>query len=137
MIDIQGIEKQMAERLDDLLVESNQLPARRVRMLFPPRGMIGMVVTVKDAPRVNFKLEIYLNETEEPHFIVRYQGASCRFKITDCTPMKAEAKKGVDQKIQKIMKEIKSVWSENKETIVKAWCDTRPSNQNHGHQKIR
>lgn len=132
-----NLETQLAEKLDDLLVKSGQLPERQVYTMGAPRGCIGMMVTIKDPPRIDFKLEIYPKEVEEPHFIVKYQGATCRFKITDCTPMRAEATKGIDAKIKKIMKEIKTVWSENKEEIIRIWCETRPSNQNHGHQKIR
>ena len=109
---------------------------RRVDFRSPSHGF-GMMVALKEKPRVNFKLEIYPNETEEPHFKVTYQNTTCRFKITDCCPMKAEAQKGIPTPIKKIMKEITTVWSNNKADIIKTWADTRPTSQHHGHQHVK
>ena len=132
------LEKRLSEYLDDLLVADNLLPIRRSELQGGGgRFGFGMVVMIKEPPRVNFKIEVFPNEIEEPHFRVSYQGQTCRFKIVDCEPMKAEAKKGIPSQIQKIMKQIKKTWEDNKEEIVKAWQDSRPSDQNHGHQKIR
>jgi hypothetical protein len=137
MNEIQELDKRLAEELDDLLVESKLEQPRQTRLSYPPRGMIGMIVAIKEKPRVDFKLEIYPNETEEPHFKITYQNTTCRFKLSDCSPMKAEAKNGIPNQIQKIMKEIKSVWKKNKEDIVTAWANTRPTDQNHGHQRTK
>ena len=52
---MEDLEKTLSEYLDDLLVQ------------------------VKQDPRVKFKIEIYPNETEEPHFKVTYQNVTCRF----------------------------------------------------------
>ena len=129
-------EKQLSECLDDLLVSDGILPARQVKFSNSERGF-GMVLAVKQDPRVKVKVEIYPNETEEPHFKVTYQNVTCRFKIVDCEPMKAEAKNGIPSQIQKIMKQIKKMWSDNKEELIKKWAESRPTSQHHGHQKIK
>ena len=87
-------EKRLSECLDDLLVGDGVLPARQVKFSNSKRGF-GMVLAVKQDPRVKVKIEIYPNETEEPHFKVTYQNVTCRFKIVDCEPMKAESKNGM------------------------------------------
>ena len=130
------LEKKLSEDLDDLLVSDSILPARQVKFLNSRRGF-GMVLAVKQDPRVKIKVEIYPNETEEPHFKVTYQNVTCRFKIVDCEPMKAEAKNGIPQQIQKIMKQIKKMWQDNKEELIKKWAESRPTSQNHGHQKVK
>ena len=136
-MDKQMLEARLAEYLDNLLVSNNILPQRRTRLIMPPRGMTGMIMSVIEKPRVNFKIEIFPNETEEPHFKVTYQNCSCRFNILDCSPVKAESKNGIPVQIKKIMKEIQKTWSDNKKDIISTWNDLRPSNQNHGHQHIR
>lgn len=136
MPEIYNLEQKLSEQLDDLLVENKLEPQRQSRLIFPEFGM-GMIVSVKDPVRVQMKLEIYPNETEEPHFKVTYQNTTCRFKLSDCSPMKAESKNGIPTPIKKIMKEIKLVWKNNKQDLVLAWKNTRPTNQNHGHQIIR
>ena len=136
MLNTYDTEKELSEELDNLLVEHKFEKPRKTDFQCPTHGF-GMVIAVKEKPRVNFKLEIYPNETEEPHFKVTYQNTTCRFKITDCSPMKAEAEKGIPTPIKKIMKEIQAVWSNHKTDIIKAWVDTRPTSQNHGHQRIR
>ena len=136
MIDTYALEQDLSDKLDDLLVENNHMTPRQTRIIGGGRGM-GFMLRVKDKPRINFKLEIYPNETEEPHFKVVYQNVTCRFTISDCEPMKAEAKNGIPTQIKKIMKEIKTVWANNREDIVRAWVESRPTNQNHGHQHIR
>lgn len=133
---LQMLFDQMTEQLDDLLVESNLEPRRQSRLVFPKTGM-GMVISIKEPPRVSIKLDVFPNETEEPHFKVTYQNCSCRFKISDCSVMKAEATRGVPPQIKKIMKEIKKVWQDNNKAIIDAWNATRPTDQNHGHQKVR
>jgi len=136
MIDIADKERDLTEELDNLLVQNGLERPRRVNFNAPSRGF-GMLVAVKEKPRVSFKLEIYPNETEEPHFKVTYQNATCRFKITDCSPMKAEASRGIPTQIKKIMREITTVWSNNKDDIIQAWYNTRPTSQNHGHQRVK
>lgn len=135
MSEIRKLEKYLSDKLDDLLV-ADGLEQQRNSRISESFGM-GMLIVIKDAPRVDFKMEIYPNETEEPHFKVTYKNTTCRFKILDCVPMKAEAKKGIPTPINKIMKQIKTVWEKNKEDIIKTWYDSRPTNQNHGHQKFR
>ena len=131
------IESLLSEELDDLLVADKIERPRQTRISgSTPNGM-GMLIMVKEKPRVDFKIEVYPNETEEPHFKIIYQNKTCRFKISDCTPMKAELKNGIPSPIQKIMKQIKKIWSENKDVIEKAWENTRPSDQNHGHQRVK
>ena len=131
-----NLEKKLSECLDDLLVGDGILPARSVKFSNSKRGF-GMVLAVKQDPRVKVKVEIYPNETEEPHFKVTYQNVTCRFKIVDCEPMKAELKNGIPSQIQKIMKQIKKMWSDNKEELIKKWAESRPTSQHHGHQKIK
>ena len=130
------LEDKITEELDDLLVANKIEKPRETHFSFPPFG-IGMVVQTKDKPRVDFKMEIYPNETEEPHFKITYQNVTCRFKITDCSPMKAEARKGIPSQIQKIMREIKQTWKNNQKELIAAWHNSRPTNQHHGHQHIR
>ena len=136
MPEIYNLEQSLSEQLDDLLVENKIESSRQSRLIFPEFGM-GMIVSVKDPVRVQMKLEIYPNETEEPHFKVTYQNTTCRFKLSDCSPMKAESKNGIPTPIKKIMKEIKQVWKNNKQDLFLAWKNTRPTNQNHGHQIIK
>ena len=136
MPEIYNLEQSLSEQLDDLLVENKIESPRQSRLIFPEFGM-GMIVSVKDPVRVQMKLEIYPNETEEPHFKVIYQNTTCRFKLSDCSPMKAESKNGIPTPIKKIMKEIKQVWKNNKQDLFLAWKNTRPTNQNHGHQIIK
>lgn len=136
MNEIQELEKRLSEELDDLLVADNIEKEWERRFQGSSKGM-GMVVWIKDNPRINFKIEVYPNETEEPHFKITYQNCTCRFKIEDCSPMKAELKKGIPTQIQKIMKNIIKLWEKHQEEIKMAWISTRPSNQNHGHQNVR
>ena len=136
MPEIYNLEQSLSEQLDDLLVENKIESPRQSRLIFPEFGM-GMIVSVKDPVRINLKLEIYPNETEEPHFKVTYQNTTCRFKLSDCSPMKAESKNGIPTPIKKIMKEIKQVWKNNKQDLFLVWKNTRPTNQNHGHQIIK
>lgn len=133
----QQIERNMAEITDDLLVLAGKERRRTERLVGgTPNGM-GMMVRLKEKPRIDFKLEIYPNEIEEPHFKVVYQNATCRFKIVDCMPMKAEATRGIPTQINKIMKEIKATWESNYDDIVKVWEQTRPTDKTLGHQKIK
>jgi hypothetical protein len=137
MSEIRNLEQYLSDELDDLLVADGLEQKRNTRIGTPSGGNgMGMLIVIKDAPRVDLKFEIYPNETEEPHFKVTYKNTTCRFKILDCVPMKAEAKKGIPTPINKIMKQIKTVWEKNKEDIIKTWYDSRPTNQNHGHQKV-
>ena len=136
MPEIYNLEQSLSEQLDDLLVENKIESSRQSRLIFPEFGM-GMIVSVKDPVRINLKLEIYPNETEEPHFKVTYQNTTCRFKLSDCSPMKAESKNGIPTPIKKIKKEIKQLWKNNKQDLFLAWKNTRPTNQNHGHQIIK
>lgn len=133
----QQIEKTMAEMADDLMVVANIEPKRTERIVGGGAYDFGMMVRLKAKPRVEFKLEIYPNEIEEPHFKVIYQNTTCRFKIVDCMPMKAEATRGIPTQINKIMKEIKAAWSANYDEIVKVWEQTRPTDKILGHQKIK
>ena len=130
------LEKYLSEYLDNLLVHDKVLPARRIDFSNSGSGF-SMVVATKQNPRVKIKVEIYPNETEEPHFKVTYQNVTCRFKIIDCGPMKAEAQKGIPPQIQRIQKYIKKMWADNKQELIKKWTESRPTNQNHGHQKIK
>ncbi len=134
---IQEIENTMAETTDDLLVTNGIEQKRHERLIdSTPYGM-GMIVRLKEKPRINFKLEIYSNEIEEPHFKVIYQNATCRFKLIDCTPMKAEAERGIPRQINKITKEIKIAWAKNYDDLIKVWEQTRPTDRNLMHQKIK
>ena len=130
-------EKILSEYLDDLLVGDGVLPKRQERISGNTKHGFGMLVKIKEDPRVKVKIEIYPNETEEPHFKVTYQNVTCRFKIGDCEPMKAEAKNGIPSQIQKIMKYIKKLWQDNKEELIKKWAESRPTSQHHGHQKVK
>lgn len=130
-------ELELERYLDDLLVANNVLPSRKIRSFTEQKPSMKMLVPIAQGPRVKIKVEVYPNETEEPHFKVTYQNTTCRFRISDCEPMKAELQNGVPVQIQKIMKYIKQMWRDNKDLIIKAWQNSRPSNQNHGHQSIR
>ena len=132
-----SVEQSMAERTDDLLVLANIEPRRQEYFKGANPYGIGMLVCLREAPRVNFKIEIYPNEVEEPHFKVIYQNETCRFKIVDCMPMKAEATRGIPTQINKIMKHVKKAWAENHDDLVKVWQKTRPSDRNLPHQNIK
>lgn len=134
---MEELEKTLSEYLDDLLVTDGVLEVRKTELHSSGRGKFSMVVQVKQDPRVKFKIEIYPNETEEPHFKVTYQNVTCRFKLLNCEPMKAELKKGIPSPIQKIMKQIQKTWADNKEELIRQWNESRPTNQHHGHQKIK
>ena len=134
---MEDLEKLLSEYLDDLLVADGVLEERKIEIRSSGRGRFSMVVQVKQDPRVKFKIEIYPNETEEPHFKVTYQNVTCRFKLLNCEPMKAELKKGIPAQIQKIMKQIQQTWADNKEELIKRWKESRPTSQHHGHQKIK
>ena len=132
------VEKTMSERADDLMVQANIAPQRREYFSGGSSSYgFGMMVRLKEPPRVTFKVEIYPNEIEEPHFKVVYQNTSCRFKIIDCSPMKAEEERGIPSQINKIMKHIKTAWSENYDDLVKVWQKTRPSDRVLMHQNIK
>ena len=133
---LEFVEKELSDYLDDLLVQDHIEAPRQSHIEGGGFGM-GMLIVVKEKPRVNFKIEIYPNETEEPHFKITYQNQTCRFKISDCSPMKAEGKAGIPTQINKIMKQIKKTWADNKKDIIKAWNNSRPQDRNLGHQKIR
>lgn len=138
MSNAESILKQLSEDLDDLLVQDGILPMRRNEIQGGGgRFGMGMMIMVKEPTRIDFRIDIYPREIEEPHFKISYHGETCRFKIEDCEPMKAEAQKGVPTQIKKIMKQIKQVWSENKNLLAAAWDELRPSDQHHGHQKVR
>lgn len=134
---IQQIESDMAESADDLLVEAGKEKKRTERIIGQTAYGMGMLVRIQEDPRIKFKLEVYPNEVEEPHFKVTYQNTTCRFKILDCTPMKAETARGIPPQIKKIMKEIRKTWKKNYKNLVKIWMDTRPNDKLLGHQKIR
>ena len=130
------IEQELSEKLDDLLIE-HQYEGPRKKRIIAPRNGIGMLVALPEPPRISLQIEIYPNETEEPHFKIKYKNTTCRFLISNCEPMKAELKRGIPVPINKIMKVIKKMWTENKQTLEATWIATRPTNQNHGHQHIR
>ena len=134
---MEELEKTLSEYLDDLLVTDGVLEVRKTEFHSSGRGRFSMVLAVKQDPRVKVKVEIYPNETEEPHFKVTYQNVTCRFKLLNCEPMKAELKKGIPSPIQKIMKQIQKTWADNKEELIKKWNESRPTSQHHGHQKIK
>lgn len=132
-------EKDLSDKLDDLLVENKIETPRQSRTIGGTgrTGFTGFLITVKDPPRTKVEISMFPNETEEPHFKVTYQNEECRFKISDCAPMKAEAKRGIPRHIKKIIKEIKSMWKNNKALLEYEWIKSRPTCQNHGHQLIR
>lgn len=134
MIDL---EEKLSEYLDNLLVQDDVLKPRKYVQTGSSDRDFGMMVSVLQKTRVKIKIEIYPNETEEPHFKVTYQGVSCRFKIVNCEPMKAETKNGVPPQIKKIMKQIKQMWQDNKQDLIQKWVESRPTSQHHGHQKIK
>ncbi len=134
----ESLEKSLSEALDDLLVAQNIEKPRKTRLVGGDNpGFTGFMFVVKEMPRADVRLDMFPNETEEPHFKVTYQNETCRFKISDCSPMKAEAQQGVPRHISKIMKEIKKMWKKNKEEIIEFWITSRPTDQHHGHQRIR
>ena len=83
---IESLEKNLTDSLDDLLVANKIEEPRKVRIEGGRPGYTGFMVVVKEKPRVNFRMDMYPNETEEPHFKVTYQGQTCRFRVADCTP---------------------------------------------------
>ena len=65
------------------------------------------------------KVEVFANEHPPPHFRVKYAGDTANFKIDDCSKING----GLDKWYRNIRK-----WhGANKETLIKAWDETRPT----------
>lgn len=147
--DIRRLEKQLSYELDDLLVAKDiELPRRIIRDFSITEEddydydngvhytKLIINAQLETPPRITFKIEVSPNETEEPHFKVTYHGATCRFKIEDCSPMKAEAK-NMPVPIKKIMKEIKECWQKNEQKFKDLWMSSRPTDHVLKHQNLR
>ena len=133
---IAELEKELAEQLDNLLIEKGILPKRKLSFVTPGSSdRMVMVIVKEEAMRIKF--EIFPNEVEEPHFKVTYQGVSCRFKIKDCTMMKAEAKNGMPVQIKKIKPYIEEIWKKNKRKFIKKWNKSRPTDNIQQYQIIQ
>ena len=90
-VPLQHVSKNQLELMNRPTLDSKKL-IKRIRKLI-----------TKVAIRKTF-INGYPNETEEPHFKIKYKNATCRFLISNCEPMKAEAKNGIPVQINKIMK---------------------------------
>ncbi len=67
----------------------------------------------------NLKIYIYSDEHPPPHFLVKCSEGSCRFEISDCSPM--------DAGLEKFLRNIKRWHKKNKQLLINAWNDSRPS----------
>lgn len=66
------------------------------------------------------KIEIFANEHPPPHFRVSCGEGSCRFRISDGTPLDANG-------LSKYFRRIKTWHKENKKVLVDIWNARRPS----------
>lgn len=137
---IKTLERWMTEQLESLIKESERNGKEHLRREYD--GQLPMKYSVPDLKKVpnkiaSVKIEIYSNETEEPHFKVTYKNCSCRFKIEDCQPMKAEGHDGIPIPIKKIIKYIEFVWRTNRALLVHTWNERRPQDKVLEHQKIK
>lgn len=140
---IKGLERRMTEQLRACVNESRkneelmqqELLCRESDKRFPTQFLVRNLNIPKDI--ISVKIEIFPNETEEPHFKVTYKNCSCRFKIKDCQPMKAEQRAGIPTPIRKIIYDIESVWEENYDLLVNAWNQKRPQDKVLEHQMIK
>ena len=128
---IKLLEKKFSEDLDNLLIQNGILKERG--NIFPIsnnipgyQNSISFLILKKEEPRINFRIEIYPQEVEEPHFLIRYQNETCRFKIIDGSPYLGKNQE-IPVKIKKILKEIKQIYSKHKTEIEKAWNTSRNS----------
>lgn len=116
----------LSEELDNLLVKNGILKERG--MILPPYepNQYSFVILKKEEPRIKFKIEIYPQEIEEPHFLIRYQNETCRFKIIDGSPYLGKNQK-IPNHIKKILKEINETYLKHKDKIQEEWNKTRNS----------
>lgn len=67
------------------------------------------------------KIQIFSKEHPPPHFRVAYQSSYANFSISDCSMLAGSGE------VTKYKKNIVQWWKKNKETLIKIWNETRPS----------
>ena len=65
------------------------------------------------------RVEVFSDEHPPPHFRVRYQGETARFRIDDCSPM--------DAGLRKFQRNIERWHAENKALLIETWNSSRPT----------
>lgn len=68
----------------------------------------------------NLKMFVYSDEHPPPHFLVKCSEGSCRFKISDCTPLDRTG-------LEKFRRNIKKWHAKNKNLLIATWNGSRPS----------
>ncbi|MBN8726463.1 MAG: DUF4160 domain-containing protein [Xanthomonadales bacterium] len=73
-----------------------------------------------EVDRINgLKIVIYSDEHPPPHFLVKCSDGSCRFTISDCSPL--------DSGLSKFHKNVKHWHQKNKALLIEVWNRSRPS----------
>ncbi|MFZ5621860.1 MAG: DUF4160 domain-containing protein [Pseudomonadota bacterium] len=67
-----------------------------------------------------FKIEIFSREHPPPHFRVFYQGETNNFRIDNCDPINGDA-------LSRYLKTIRKWHKNNKQHLIHAWNERRPS----------
>lgn len=66
------------------------------------------------------KIIVYSDEHSPPHFLVTCSEGSQRFQISDCKPLDRSG-------LEKYLRNIRKWHEKNKEVLVKAWNESRPT----------
>lgn len=70
---------------------------------------------------IGVKVEVFSNEHPPPHFRVKYQSSTANFSISDCKRINGSGE------VLKYEKNIRLWWEGNRQTLIDAWNDNRPS----------
>lgn len=85
-------------------------------------GNLGFRFEKRLVSKINgLKVEVFSNEHPPPHFRIIYQGKTANFTISKCEFMNG------DRSVLKHQKSIKAWWKMNKQKIIDAWDEGRPS----------
>jgi len=75
----------------------------------------------REVDRINgLKIFVYSNEHPPPHFLVTCSEGSQRFEISDCKPLDGSG-------LEKYLRNIRKWHEKNKNVLIKAWNESRPS----------
>lgn len=67
------------------------------------------------------KIEVFSNEHPPPHFRVKYQGSTANFRVADCELINGGGE------VLRYQKNIRHWWKHNRQTLIEAWNERRPS----------
>lgn len=80
------------------------------------------LLTEEVVDRINgLKIEVFSNEHPPPHFRVKYQSSTANFRISDCERLNGSGE------VLKYEKNVRLWWGDNKQTLIEAWNNNRPS----------